>query len=274
MEPYPVATDQHVDASPPMDSWAAFLNARFSERPQMWKRFKNAEKDMVRKELRRIRYLREYFAKHRIHPRDLGLEASLETAHGEWKTQAKQAAAPELAKCETELSRNLDPRDRGFAERRRHILRQVQKWQTGQYKEYQRPMFPESYIDDLNATDDTVDDDPRQPDYGYNGWVIVFEKGKGGVTPKYPHCQGKFPHQKIAMQKLLYDKANTPLKRTKDWTQLRYFHLQANNMKWVEVSKVDLRRYGKLVANQWLRRLYPDIMRKKRLWIPSATSDI
>jgi hypothetical protein len=36
------------------------------------------------------------------------------------------------------------------------------------------------------------------------------------------------------MQRLLYDRDETPLKRSADRTQLRYFHLQANNMQWVE----------------------------------------
>lgn len=46
---------------------------------------------------------------------------------------------------------------------------------------------------------------------------------------------GEFPHQAISMRRLLYDKEHTPLRRTTDKTQLRYFHLEANNMKWVEV---------------------------------------
>lgn len=252
--------DQYVDPVPPTDAWATFLAARFSQRPALYESFPGPEKELVRKELRRVRYLREYFATHRLAPGDrLPLAASLEKAHNIWRDRATRSCKDTLAAIERELPRAETKTRRPLLLRNRTILRQVEQWQSSGYLDLQKAMSPGSYVSGLEAADDSVDDDPRKSDYGYNGWVIVFEEGKGGVELDHPDCHGKFPHQKIAMQKLLYDKENTPLKRAKDHKQLRYFHLQANNMKWVEDAVAryygedgDLSRHRRLHQ----RRLY------------------
>lgn len=222
MQPY-IVQDHYADPIPPNDPWAAFLAARFSKRKELYENLAGHEKESIRKELRRIRYLREYFAT---------LVASLEKSHLLWRERARRQCKDELARCETEIARASGAR-RELLNRNRLILKQVQQWPTQRYSEFQRSIAPESYIAGLGATDDCVDDDPDESNYGYNGWFMVFEDN-GGVTLDNPLCHGKFPHQKIAMQKLLYDKERTPLKRSHDTRQLRYFHLQANNMKWVE----------------------------------------
>ncbi|KAK1757113.1 hypothetical protein QBC47DRAFT_378429 [Echria macrotheca] len=232
MQAYDVE-DQYVDPAPATDVWAVYLAARFARREELYDSFSAPEKELVRKELRRIRFLRDYFSSHRLTPKDEALVASLERAHSRWRDQASKQCADELMRCDSDLAR-ANPRRRPLLGRNRAILSQVRLWKSQVYSDFQQQMSPVSYISGLEAADDSVDDNPRDHNYGYNGWVIVFEKGLGGVTLNHPLCHGHFPHQKIPMQKLLYATKETPLRRTKDKKQLRYFHLQANNMKWVE----------------------------------------
>ncbi|KAK0725084.1 hypothetical protein B0H67DRAFT_598462 [Lasiosphaeris hirsuta] len=235
MKPYHVE-DHYVDPVPATDAWALYLAARFSRREELYESFTAPEKELVRKELRRIRYLKEYFSFHRLTPSDCTLVVALERAHARWREHATQRCSEELVRCEREreMAPPADKRRAALAARNRAILEQVKHWQSEIYTDLQHQMSPVSYISGLEAPDDRIDDNPRESNYGYNGWVIVFEKGQGGVTLPHPLCHGKFPHQKIPMQRLLYDKEQTPLKRSGDKRQLRYFHLQANNMKWVE----------------------------------------
>jgi len=226
--------DQYFDPVPATDVWAVYLAARFSKREELYDSFTAPEKELVRKELRRIRYLREYFGFYRLHPSDHTLAVSLERAHIRWRERASQRCKEELVRLDGETPK-ADKSYRLLIARNRNILAQVQLWQSQVYTDFQQQMSPVSYISGLEAVDDSIDDNPREANYGYNGWLIVFEKGQGGVTLDHPLCHGRFPHQKIPVQKLLYAKKETPLKRSGNKKQLRYFHLQANNMKWVEV---------------------------------------
>jgi hypothetical protein len=65
---------------------------------------------------------------------------------------------------------------------------------------------------------------------------------KDALPYDHPQFPDKFPNQKIALNTLLYDKteANNPLVRDCEPGMIRYFHLPANNMHWVEVG-VDLK---------------------------------
>jgi len=235
MQTYDVE-DQYVDHVPATDVWAVYLAARFSKREELYESLTTPEKELIRKELRRIRYLRD-FASQRLTPSDRTLVLSLEESHSRWRKRASKQCRDELARCEVDIAK-ADKYRKPLLLRNRAILLQVQQWQSQTYTEIQQQMSPVSYISGLEAPDDSVDDNPREPNYGYNGWLIVFEKGQGGVTLDHPLCHGRFPHQKIPVQKLLYAKKETPLKRARDKNQLRYFHLQANNMKWVEVCSL------------------------------------
>ncbi|KAK0654156.1 hypothetical protein QBC41DRAFT_60894 [Cercophora samala] len=233
MQPY-IVEDQYADPVPIIDAWAAFLAARFSRRKDLYASFSGHEKEIVRKELRRISFLRDYFSGHRLSQSDrITLLESLQRAHTTWRERASRRCKEDLPRIEIEIARSAGAR-RQQHNRNRLILKQVQQWPTQQYTNLQRSVAPDSYIEGLYLEEDSIDDDHTVSNYGYNGWLIQFEKGKGGVDLKHPLCHGKFPHQKIAVQKLLYDKDQTPLRRTQDRTKLRYFHLQANNMKWVE----------------------------------------
>lgn len=227
MQPYDVE-DQYVDPVPATDVWAVYLGTRFSRREELYEGFTAPEKELIRKELRRIRYLRQCLT-----PADRTLVVELEKTHSLWRANAARKSKDDLVRIGSELSR-ADKRRAVLLSRNHAILSRVQLWQSQVYTDFQQQMSPVSYISGLEADADSVDDDPRKPNYGYNGWIIAFDKGKGGVTLDHPLCHGKFPHQKIPMQKLLYENNETPLKRARDKNQLRYFHLQANNMKWVE----------------------------------------
>jgi hypothetical protein len=233
MQSYTVE-DQYADPVPLTDAWAGFLSARYSKREALYESLAGQEKESIKKELRRIKYLRQYFEGHRLSPADCApLLVSLEKSHKVWRNRATGRSKEELHRCEIEIAKATGYR-RQELNRQRLILRQVQRWPTQQYADLQQSMAPESYIAGLDKVDDSVDDNPEDPDYGTHGWLIAFKKGQGGVTLDEPLCHGKFPHQKISMQRLLYDRDETPLKRSANRTQLRYFHLQANNMQWVE----------------------------------------
>lgn len=234
MPPY-LVEDQYVDPTPPTDAWGSFLAARFSNRQELFGKFSEHEQQIVRKELRRIRHLRDYFEGHRLAAADAtSLLASLDRAHADWRRRAGSGCKEELHRLEVGIARASGYRRQNL-NRQRLIVKQTQQWGTPEDLALKAEQAPEAYIPGLYGPEDGLDDNPAESNYGCNGWVMNFKKGQGGVTLDHPLCHGKFPHQKIAMQKLLYDEERTPLKRSSDRTQLRYFHLQANNMKWVEV---------------------------------------
>jgi hypothetical protein len=264
MQPYCV-DDQYFDPVAPSDAWAAFLAVRFSDRQELYESFSNHEKETVRKELRRINYLRGYFACHRLSASDtLPILDCLEQSHNRWRERASRRCKDELHRCEVAIARANGYR-RAELNRERSILKQVEQWPTQEYARLRQSISPVSFIPGLEAEEDSVDDNPAESNYGYNGWVIVFDQQKGGVNLDHPLCHGKFPHQKISVQRLLYDKANTPLKRSADRTHLRYFHLQANNMKWVEVRIGSPTLSGTLELTERWRMLLPDIMERTTL---------
>ncbi|KAG7285062.1 hypothetical protein NEMBOFW57_009682 [Staphylotrichum longicolle] len=215
-----MAEDVDPDEATPTDAWAAFLSARFSQRKELYRQFSAHEQDLVRKELRRIRYLRAYFEEHRLSPNDTSsLITLLDKSHAGWRESASR-------RCKDELRRS-------------------EQWYRSEHARVQQSTAFEDYIPELDAMDDSVDDDPAKTDYGDNGWIIAFKKNQGGVALEHGHCHREFPHQTISMQKLLYDREHTPLRRTADKTQLRYFHLEANNMKWVEGHKISFSLWGR-----------------------------
>jgi hypothetical protein len=70
--------------------------------------------------------------------------------------------------------------------------------------------------------------------YGLNANMILFEDSKKYTDKDYPE---EFPNQKIPIDELLYrkDRARNPLMKECPPNMIRYFHLPANNMSWVEV---------------------------------------
>jgi len=88
--------------------------------------------------------------------------------------------------------------------------------------------------------EDTIEQCPEDstlspPDrYGLNANMILFKDSKKYTDRSYPD---EFPNQKIPVDELLYtkDRQRNPLMKECPENMIRYFHLPANNMSWVEV---------------------------------------
>ena len=213
------------------------MRERIGRREAFYERLNPTERELVRKELRRIRYFREHFKHYCIAPTDhLPLVALLEDARTRLRDVAVRRADKELESLRKQEEKNGETFRRS---RDKQILGMVRHWTKMEYSARQKEVLPETFMGDLEATTESTnptEDDPKKPNYGYNGWLIVWDQEDGGVTYQHPLVHGKFPHQKISIQQLLYNKEQTPLKRTASKKQLRYFHLPANSMNWVEVS--------------------------------------
>lgn len=217
--------DKYEDPIPPTDSWGRFLSMRFQERRAFYDRLNSPEQQIIWKELQRIKYFRDTFGNRKLSASDkFGLDSLLEEARKKWNSVAYERCNSELAKrqgSETE-------------ERNCHILRAVQERGGVSSPDDQFSMRSEKDAVDLKNYN------PDEPDYGYNGWLMAFEDGKRGIDD--PLCYGEFPHQKMSIRQLLYNKTETPLIRKENKDELRYFHLPANNMAWVEVSRITTTR--------------------------------
>jgi hypothetical protein len=74
--------------------------------------------------------------------------------------------------------------------------------------------------------DDDVESDIQAP-------LIFFKNSRPYDSPAFPN---QFPDQKMPLKDLLVDDPETnPLMQSCDVDLIRYFHLPANNMRWVEV---------------------------------------
>jgi len=211
--------DQYDDPVPPTDSWGRFLSMRFRERQYFYDNLNIPEQQIIWKELQRIEYFRDVFKNRKLSASDaMPLNALLEEARASWNTIAFERCEYELAKC-----LNIASEERNY-----HILRAVHA--RGGVISYDGKLI---IANEKNAID-LENYDPDEPDYGYNGWLMAFADGKRGIDD--PMCYGEFPHQKLSIRQLLYNKSETPLTRTENRDELKYFHLPANNMAWVEVN--------------------------------------
>ena len=225
--------DAYPDTSPHLDAWGEFLRNRYHKRRMLYDSLDASAQELIRKEVRRIRYFREHFKDYRVFKTDrLPLVALLDDSRTKWRDIAAKRAPDELAKCNKQIEKEgeRDP----ILVRNREILRSVQTWKSSNHARLQQEYSPDAYMPDLDCGPVTTEDDPQQADFGYNGWVIAWEQDKGWISLDHPLVHGQFPHQKISIQQFLYNKEGTPLKRSTRKDQLRYFHLPANNMKWVE----------------------------------------
>lgn len=217
------------------DIYAQYSSARYAKRRELYLGLEPSSRELLRKEIRRIRYFRSHFGSYRMSPKDrLPLVSLLEDARKKWREIAFRRAPAELSRVEKDIDRSADARASSNRSRNIRILRMVSRWQSKEYAQYQNSQSPESYVENLEVSSDKAEDNPREPNYGYNGWIAVWQEGKGGVNMNHPLVHGSFPHQKISMQHLLYNKKDTPLKRSTKPNEYRYFHLPANSMQWVE----------------------------------------
>jgi hypothetical protein len=209
--------DQYEDPIQPTDSWGRFLSMRYRERRDFYDSLPTTEQQLVWKELQRIEYFRDHFKERKLSETDhLSLDLLLEEARNVWNVFAFERCECELAKCQNVGNRNYQ------------ILRAVQQRGGVAISDADFSISSEKEEFDL------ANYDPDEPDFGYNGWLMEFADGRRPVDN--PRCYGEFPHQKLSIRQLLYNRIDTPLIRMENKDQLRYFHLPANNMAWVEVS--------------------------------------
>lgn len=209
--------DIYVDPIPLTDSWGQFLSMRFGEREAFYSGLPESEQKLISKELMRIDYFRGVYKDRTLAPSDGSpLTWLLEKARKEWNASA-------FARCQAELAKR---QGNHLEARNCRILREVHRRGGKPGVDVRIPTSSEKRRSLANYN-------PAEPDYGYNGWLMMFEDGKRGIDD--PRCYGNFPHQKISIRQLLYNKEETPLSRSGNKKNLRYFHLPANNMTWVEV---------------------------------------
>lgn len=217
------------------DIYAQYSSARFTKRKDIFEGLEPSSRDLLRKEIRRIRYFRDHFGGYRVNSSDrLPLVSLLEDARKKWRQIAFRRAPEDLSRLEKDVERNGDS---PLRTRSRTILKYVSRWDSKEYTDFQKTQAPDVYMPDLDSDAglDQSEEQPREPNYGYNGWIILWDEEKGGIDMSHPLVHGSFPHQKISIQQMLYNKKETPLKRTTNTKQYRYFHLPANSMQWVEV---------------------------------------
>jgi len=82
-----------------------------------------------------------------------------------------------------------------------------------------------------------ADEREQSPFVGPLASIMMFAKSVP-FTTKNPRCQGVFPNQRIPVYELLEEKSNNPLMEKCVDGVIRYFHLPANQMQWVEVRNV------------------------------------
>lgn len=96
--------------------------------------------------------------------------------------------------------------------------------------------------DDINVHGEATDD--ADPEHDFKAGFLFFQECGIGweKTAHYGHGfdkHEKFPNQKITVHKALFGKEHNPFSETKDMDgrrHLKYIHLPANHMGWVEVS--------------------------------------
>jgi len=221
-EPYDVE-DEYFDPIPLTDSWGQFLSMRFRKRRGWYEGLGEKEQRLVRKEMKRIEYFREVFQDRKISDseEDPPLVTKLKAARAEWNRLAFERCGAELSRCKAEENW-----------RSCRILTQVLRREGNGVADDHFSIFTQE-DDEKNP----IDHSPDGSDYGHNGWLMLFKDGKRGTEMENRHCSGKFPHQKIEIQQLLSKEVDL-LRRTENPNDLRYFHLPANNMAWVEVRGV------------------------------------
>lgn len=219
------------DPDAPIDAWGQFLAMRFRHRQKFLSRLERSEQELINRELSRIEYFRNLNETRRLKEHDDStLIESLKSARIAWRRFAVEESRSNLVNCRSKIANGKDAIERQRHVRNARILERVQRWDA----EVLPDLSSEPGVVKTSQPPPHYDADPN---FGYNGWLIAFENGKDGIVGiTNPSFNGDFPHQKMAIKELLYNKAQSPLKRSEDRNTLRYFHLPANNMEWVEAA--------------------------------------
>ena len=99
---------------------------------------------------------------------------------------------------------------------------------------YQNLPHPGPAEDEVESGPESTKPSPANQ-YGLSANMILFENSEKYTDRDYPD---EFPNQKISIDELLYeeDAERNPLMKKCPDNMIRYFHLPANNMSWVEVG--------------------------------------
>ncbi|KAI9147648.1 hypothetical protein HJFPF1_12678 [Paramyrothecium foliicola] len=165
----------------------------------------------IKVELRRIDYIRRVIESSDA---DKSLAARVTSSVSEWRKYSKK----EVEKV-TRWSAIAKPERKGYRAHNPNATRQAKE------------VKPEDY----------------DPNKDFNAYYIEYVKSEGKTNTELRPSgeflyKNKFPNQKLSVHNLLYDKSINPLSRKKlaadaagqPPDRIRYFHLPANNMKWVE----------------------------------------
>lgn len=209
-----------------------FLSLPFRKRDKFKAELTEGELWHLQKELKRIEENRAIFTRED----NKELLNDLKVARSEWKREVigkKVSYAEEITgedvrskkRGNQDLSRTYTP-----AQKKRYLdlLERVGTWQADDPPDPPTETRQASNVDTAKAGVMYFKKDHDSP-----GWT--------GADLRHPKCVGKFPNQKIPIQDLLKETDDNPIsKRNKPHDTLRYFHLPANHMHWVEVNPLHL----------------------------------
>lgn len=218
---YDEVEDLHTDWNVPSNCWDTFASLRFSKRSCFFDGLEEPEQQLIWEKCRRIEFLRRACQETRLYPSDhTPLASMLREARVDWNM-----AAFDRSKHES-MDRTLR-----MDERSRQILAQVRR--RGGSTTRGKQILP---IPSGQEKLDSVSENSSHTYCGHNVQLVALrEDGKGIDDPLF---HGHFPDQKMPIESLLENGYLTLMPRTQEAESFRYFHLPANNLKWVEVGPV------------------------------------
>lgn len=222
------------------DPFVTYMSMRYENRDQFLESLNPGLQLRIKHEMARIDKLRTRISRQQHQHQVL---APLKENLKQWKNEAKTNQAQNILEVEKRRSRLFAvsvPADEEGENRwsrmykrlanEMRILKAISQWPLDQ------PSIPPRVAGEPA--------DAETNTYGFKAPIMYFNKGAGGHTHnhKHPKVTGVFPNQKIEVKYLLADTEDNPLKEPCLPNRIRYFHLPANNMAWVE--KVIARYFG------------------------------
>ncbi|RYP46241.1 hypothetical protein DL768_007508 [Monosporascus sp. mg162] len=179
----------------------------------------------------------------------------------DWRRDAESELPEVLRDLENLWATQLEPK----YQRHSMLIRRLEGWRTGESRpndvsthlntNRRGPFFPWRKPSSDQPTQSqpapAIPEDPRsnnaagevgpEPMHGFRACAMHFEKVEEkdiwqGYTYKHPNYAGKFPNQKIEMDKILNKEHENVLLRDCSQNIIRYFHFPANNMSWIETA--------------------------------------
>jgi hypothetical protein len=274
------------------DHWIIYSRLRFSERENYLANLRNSsERDRIIRELQRIESLRSSFV-------SIGENAVLMWKHdlcrAQWKNDAFRSREDNLYYLEDRIEdMHLEPEAESKRRLRweERILRDVGKWKQVPYPPKPKEPKEEAVHDEEEPRDGETPKSKKR----FRG---LFTRGKATESyrprpkkkkrlPKSPKEERprpadsyqltvtqvtlekwtstasfeQFQVERYPLNDFLFAEGLNPLSKTSRGDTIRYFHLPANNMHWIEVHSHSLIVVS---ANITFRKRLDDIMAKRR----------